>query len=160
MLWAEVGMAAFALALCVMDHALFAALPPLPPSASASAKRSVHLLEDCVNALRNPGVVLLALAFGISTGTYGGWAGVLDPILAPLGYSQTTANWLGFAATIGCCAGGVVFGVVGDRVKRVKRLLIGLLFASAVLFAWFTLLATKGIPPSTWQLFTSCFLGW
>ena len=159
MLWAEAGLSAFIVLLCCIDHAFFAATPPLPPSASAAAKREVRIFKDCWKLARNPNFLVIAFAYGMSFGTYSGWSGVLDPILAPLKFSQTTVNWLGFASSVGCVVGGVGFGNLGDHVKRVKPVLLMLFLASAVLVGWFTLIANGLLPRSNWQLFLSCTLG-
>jgi predicted MFS family arabinose efflux permease len=159
LLWAEIGFAALLCAVCCVDHMLYAASPPSPPSASAAAGRDVSSLLECLSLLRNPNFVVIALAYGLSLGTYSGWSGVLDPILAPLKFSQTTVNWLGFASTVGCVIGGVAFGNIGDHVKRVKLVLIFLFFASTLIVAWFTLNANSVLPRSNWQLFVSCTLG-
>lgn len=60
---------------------------------------------------------------------------------------------------MGCVAGGVGFGNLGDHVRRIKVVLILLFVASTLLVAWFTLVANRVLPASTWQLFTSCTLG-
>jgi MFS transporter, FLVCR family, disrupted in renal carcinoma protein 2 len=159
MLWAEAGLSAIIVAMCVLDHVFFPPLPPLPPSASASAKREVHIFRDSLKLIRNPNFLVIAIAYGISLGTYSGWSGVLDPILAPLHYSQDTVNWLGFASTVGCVIGGVGFGNLGDRVRRVKLVIILLFVASFLLIGWFSLIANHVVGRSTWQLFLSCTLG-
>ena len=53
--------------------------------------------------------------YGITSGTFGGWSGVLDVILDPLGYSQSVAAWLGFASTMVSIVGGIAAGYYADR---------------------------------------------
>ena len=146
-------------ALCMFDHMFFSASPPLAPSASASTKRDINILKDGWKLLRNPNFVVLALCYGVPQGTYSGWSGVLDPILAPLHFSQSTVNWLGFASTVGAVVGGVAFGSIADHVKRVKWVIVGLCAASTLLGGWFTLIANRILPQSNWQLFLSCTVG-
>jgi MFS family permease len=147
------------LAMCVFDHVMFAPMPPLPPSASASTHRTVNILRDFKLLATNVNFVILTLSYGVCLGTYSGWSGVLDTILKPLHFGQNTASWLGFASTIGCVVGGVGFGHLGDTVKHVKPVLLLLFLASTAIFVWFTLLANNVISPSQWQLFLSCTLG-
>lgn len=159
MLWTEAGISAVIVMLCLLDHAFFTATPPLPPSASAAAKREVRIFKDCWTLARNPNFLVIAFAYGMSFGTYSAWSGVLGPILAPLKFSPSMVNWLGFASSMGCVVGGVAFGNLGDHVKRVKLVLILLFLASTLIVGWFTLNANSVLPRSTWQLFVSCTLG-
>lgn len=152
-------MSALVVAMCVFDHIFYPHLPPLPPSASASAQREVHVIRDAWKLCKNPNFLIIAFSYGLALGTYSGWSGVLDPILAPLHYSQSTVNWLGFASTVGCVVGGVGFGNLGDHVRRVKLVIVLLFLGSALIIGWFSLLANGVIPRSTWQLFLSCTLG-
>ena len=55
--------------------------------------------------------------------------------------------------------GGVGFGRLGDKVPRIKPVLLCLFVAATLLFAWFTLIANHIIAKSTWQLFLSLTLG-
>ncbi len=73
------GEAAFSIAillLCVVDHALFPPLPPSYPSATASLHRTVDTIKDFRMLVGNGNLMVLALAYGVSLGTYSGWSGV------------------------------------------------------------------------------------
>ena len=161
MLWAEAAFSVAIVGLCAFDHVAFAALPPLPPSASAVATptRRVSIFKDMLTLFRSPVFLVITLSYGLSLGTYSGWSSVIDPILSPLGVSQTTASWLGFSTTMASVVGGIVFGRLGDRLKSVKIVLIALFIVSSAVFAWFTLLANHVLHPSTWQMFLSITLG-
>ena len=44
----------------------------------------------------------------------------LAPIIASLHISSAAAGWIGSITNLGMLAGGAVFGLVGDRIGRVK----------------------------------------
>ena len=87
------------------------------------------------------------------------WHGGAFRCQSPLHYSQSDASYVGLASIVGCCLGGVVLGLVGDRVSRLKPILAALSFLSVLPFVWFTLVVNRILPPSRWQLFLSGFIG-
>jgi hypothetical protein len=97
LLYWEAAASVFIFVLAAMDHC-WPALPPLPPSASSaiesgnsSSSKSPtvwELLSEMMALLKNGQFMLLTLVFGITIGTMSGWSGVLNPILAPLGFTQ------------------------------------------------------------------------
>lgn len=159
MLWGEAGLSALIVSMCALDHALCSATPPLPPSASALSKRDVRVLKDFWQLLRMPQFMIITLAYSLSLGTFSAWSGVLDPILSPLNFSQTTVNWLGFISTVGSIIGGVAFGNLGDRLSVLKPVIVYTLGISCVFIGWFALIANHTLPRSIWQLFFSCTVG-
>ncbi len=46
----------------------------------------------------------------------------LAPIIASLHISSTAAGWIGSITNLGMLAGGAIFGLVGDRIGRVKNI--------------------------------------
>lgn len=159
LLWGEAIFAGIIVVLCIIDHAFFPPLPPSVPSATASKHRAVDTIKDFGQLLSNGNFMVLCLTYGVSLGTYSGWSGVLGPILEPLGYSQSTASWVGFASTLGCVVGGIVCGRLGDIMSRFKGILLFLFLLSTLTFVWFSLITNKTIKPSEWQLYLSVTFG-
>ena len=61
----------------------------------------------------------------------------LAPIIAELHISSTAAGWIGSITNLGMLAGGAIFGLVGDRIGRVKTFTYTIFifaFATAAMF--------------------------
>ena len=66
----------------------------------------------------------------------------LAPIIAELHISSAAAGWIGSITNLGMLAGGAIFGVVGDRIGRVKTFTYTIFifaFATAAMFFAHTL---------------------
>ncbi|MEE6647206.1 MFS transporter [Limosilactobacillus pontis] len=66
----------------------------------------------------------------------------LAPIIAELHISSTAAGWIGSITNLGMLAGGAIFGLVGDRIGRVKTFTYTIFifaFATAAMFFAHTL---------------------
>ncbi|KAL4228912.1 Solute carrier 49 member 4 [Mactra antiquata] len=136
----------------------FPARPPLPPSPSASVKRTDYM-KGVKSLVSNGSVWLIVLAYAIPTGILGVWQSVLDVNLKPLGISQDTAGYMGFWQTLAGAASGLVIARFSDIfMKRMKIFLIVLFTGSIATSAWFFILCQKYIPFDIYSLYTACIL--
>ncbi len=156
-LYGEAAFAGLVFLLCVLDHVFFPALPPSAPSVTASIHHAVDTVKDFKALLRNPNLLCLCLAYGVSLGTYSGWSGVLDPILKPLHYSQTTASWcvcVRVCAQLACVLGpprsGGLCGVCRCFVAAVR--FVRELCACRVVGAGSVLRPPSGASSGVWRL--------
>eukprot|EP00118_Oscarella_pearsei_P010737 m.67718 g.67718 ORF g.67718 m.67718 type:complete len:112 (+) comp35468_c0_seq13:1547-1882(+) len=103
---------------------------------------------------------LICLAFGISTGVFGAWSGVLDINLKYFHIGETEAGWLGFYANVAGAIGGVVVSGLADCIgRKTKTILIVMLIAATGCFTWFTLLCMDVLPKSTTYMFLLLSVG-
>ena len=120
--------------------------PPTPPSSSSRAEislsRPANFLAEVKTILRSSSFNILAVSGGFIGGVYNVWTGSLDTILP---HSIVTTNQcaiLGFLSTLFYCLGGFVVGPIMNIhffKRRYKVLLMCFLFASALLFSWFSI---------------------
>jgi FLVCR family MFS transporter len=139
---------------CVLLY--FPAAPATPPSASAAAVEkheaahpmNVGALWAAVRALStSPSFMVLACAYGLSTGMFGSWATVLSINLSSC--DPLYVGWLSFAMTVAGGIGGIFAGRVVDRLRRPKAMLVALLLASGILFSAFAVICSgwfEGFP--------------
>jgi FLVCR family MFS transporter len=132
----------------------FPAHPPSPPSTSASAvKRNEAamslkvMLASVAQLLRSRNFLVLALAYGMTTGMFGSWSTVLSINLS--GCSATLVGWLSFSMTVAGGLGGIVAGLVVDRFRSLKRLLVALVAQAGLCFSLFALLCAGAWPGMT-----------
>jgi len=102
-------------------------------------------------ALATPSFALLCVAGGLEMAIYGMWSGVLPAVLTSLpgaaAYSDAQAGAFGSVNTFAGIVGGLVAGVLTDRVWLRTRLVAvssGLLLASAAAFG----LVALALPPA------------
>lgn len=102
--------------------------------------------------LKNPNVVLVAIAGGLQLGVYGGWSGVLIPVLSShhaMGRHALTASqagWLGSANTFAGIGGAVILGLLTD-VPSWQRQLKSVVLVGSGLSAVLFVLVALGLPP-------------
>lgn len=177
LLYVHAGIAAVCL---LLIQFCFPARPPSPPTMAASLQQQredlTHSMRTSTKirelkldgdetpelpnlgsfreALRNVPFMILALGAGMIGESFNAWSGLLDMILGPVGYNPVQNGWLGFSATVGSMAGGLVVGWIADRYfqRRLKFLLVMILIACAASFAGFTFLLPSplwaGQPPN------------
>jgi MFS family permease len=130
--------------------------PPTPPSLSMAAeaheagKSSTKLFFNRLwQSCKDPTFMTVVLAGGLMSGVWSAWTGLFDEILAPLGYTQIQAGWLGFSATLAATVGGVFFGWVADQffLRRLKTLFCLLLALSLIPFVEFALCFPSPVLP-------------
>jgi FLVCR family MFS transporter len=144
----EAIIAVIILTLAVSDH-MFPAVPPLPPSASSAATQAEEgsgsrgmgpVLRDMWKLCKQPNFMLLMLMYAIGVGTVTAWSGIIDPILAPLGYTQVETGIIGAVALLSGLVGGLAFGLLADRMHGVKMILLALFIGGAAAFTWLAIL--------------------
>ena len=98
-----------ALAVLVLAVVLiyFPSKPKLPPSHSSTVKRH-EFSEGLKRLVTDWSFLLLAAMFGIQFGVVCGWLSILDVILSKFSVDQTTAGWLGCAATLAGTLSGLL----------------------------------------------------
>ena len=145
LLYIEAGIA---LVTTVPVFIYFPERPPSPPSASSAELTTgtkLGFLESIkayfwsiISIMKNLPFVMVLLAGGVSTGVSGGWIGLLNNILAPLDYSVPQVSGIGVATTLSGIVGGIVMGIICDKIpRRLKTMMIILFCAGAVVFIWF-----------------------
>jgi MFS family permease len=154
LLYIEAGMA-FVCTVPVFIY--FPERPPSPPSASSaelttgtklSMWRSIKAyFWSIISIMKNIPFVLVLLAGGVSTGVSGGWLGLLNNILGPLNYSVPQVSGIGVGTTLCGILGGIVMGIICDKVPRRLKLMMLILFAlGAAIFIWFLAVIFQWIP--------------
>ena len=92
--FAMFGVCSIILFICII---YLPAKPPTPPSVTAASDR-YGFKEGILNLMRRPNMWYIGAMYGVSMGSFGSWASVLNIILHPLGISQTEAGWMVFSA--------------------------------------------------------------
>jgi MFS family permease len=69
--------------------------------------------------------------YAVGVGTVTAWGGIIDPILAPLGYTQLESGLIGTVALLSGMVGGLTFGLLADRMNGVKKILLVLFTVGA-----------------------------
>ena len=124
----------------------FPSKPPKPPSSSAATKRDQYW--EGLWSLRKKGSFLaVSVIFGVSSGTLGNWASVLNTNLSTVDVSETTVGWIGFYATVAECIVSAGMGWFSScHVRQIKLFILTLYVLGAGCFVLF-LLVLKGIVP-------------
>ncbi len=127
----------------------FPTKPPTPPSVTASLTK-LNYTAGLRKLIKTGKFWTLAFCFAIPTSFQGGWSALLNINLGPLGISQVSAGWLGFAMSIAGNFCALSTGVFADRFKRKMKLSILTLYSVALLSViTFTLMYIETIPYST-----------
>ncbi|XP_068207131.1 solute carrier family 49 member 4 homolog [Palaemon carinicauda] len=133
----------------------FPSRPPLPPSITSSITR-LDMKSGVISLCKNKDFLLISLAYGISVGPPIAWIPVLNYSLAPLGFHQDHAMWIGLSSVLTSSLFPVVYGRIMDRFhEHMRTNLVFLMFLSSACFFWFLLLSYGTIPKSTWQVYVS-----
>ncbi|XP_070174346.1 solute carrier family 49 member 4-like [Littorina saxatilis] len=161
----------------------FPSKPPLPPCPSAAIPREnfvqglKHLLTTNTNVkgfvhflflrCRCGQIWLVAIVYGISTGTLSCWSSVLDVILKPHGIGE---SWFGNVISLLKCAAHRTsitrawfmrfFSSVADFFKRIMKWLFIIFYIKGTAsFVVFALATIKVIPSSTVLFYTTIIVG-
>ena len=165
LLYIHVGLAFIA---CVLALLYFPAHPPTAPSPAAEQLLSHPASERTGNAwqlfMKNiwqcfatPSFVLIAMAGGLTAGTFGAWTSLFDIILKPENYTEQQAGWFAFGQSVAAIVGGLCLAVLADS-RPFRRSLKSLIVISCVgcvlAILWFqlcvhTLFYDRPILPST-----------
>eukprot|EP00937_MAST-01D_sp_MAST-1D-sp2_P004009 g4009.t1 len=134
-------------------------------AADPGAPRRPTFLEGLMETLRNRHYLVLVLAAGIMAGVSAAWQSLFQDILNPIGYSDSTVGYLGFANGLAGNVGSVTVGYLSDTYfrRRFKRSIIWLLGLLLLSTLWFTLsLPAFGqpavLPRTLGSLFVACIL--
>eukprot|EP01105_Mastigella_eilhardi_P008246 TRINITY_DN2011_c0_g1_i1.p2 TRINITY_DN2011_c0_g1~~TRINITY_DN2011_c0_g1_i1.p2 ORF type:complete len:403 (+),score=102.26 TRINITY_DN2011_c0_g1_i1:210-1418(+) len=137
------------LVIMLWSFVYFPERPPTPPTPSSAvtttenvaATSPLDFFRNVPRIVTNVPFLLLVFVGGWQAGTFNSWSGSFEVILSPLHYTQTTCGWLGFCATLASMTGGLIVGLLADRLFRGRfKLLLLLLFTlSTTSFMWFTL---------------------
>lgn len=137
----------------------FPSKPPRPPCPSAAIARE-SFLKGLKHLLTRKQFWLVAVVYGMSTGTLGSWSSVLDVILKPHGIGETEAGWIGFYSTCGSCLGCLIVARFADFFTRIlKWLIISSYFIGTAALLVFALLIVNIIPSSTALIYATVILG-
>ncbi|PAA58236.1 hypothetical protein BOX15_Mlig018826g1 [Macrostomum lignano] len=146
---------AFALLLLTLMY--FPSRPKLPPSISSQVERSTD------RGLRHLGLNtwLIVIAYGIPSGVSGAFNAVLAINVAAFGIDETEADWIGFVSTAVSMAVGLVAGRIVDCFRRPRMALTSFLLmtASALFYAWLTLICDRLLPSGFYYVLASNILG-
>ena len=150
--FAMFGVCSIILFICIV---YLPAKPPTPPSVTAASDR-YGFKEGILNLMRRPNMWYIGAMYGVSMGSFGSWASVLNIILHPLGISQAEAGWMVFSGCIGGVLGGIAMGKIADIFKRRMKVLLVIDFILVVIcVGWFTFQCNDILPRSTTMLFVA-----
>jgi len=160
LLWLQLALTAPTLVLTIL---YFPNTAPTPPSISAhkDVNSWAEFSSNFKVLFKNNQFLILAASYGLSSGFYSGWGTILNVNLSNVGYSETVAGYIGFAATLSGSIGGIALGYFADRVRNMKAL-ISILFAlAAVSFGYFAVacLSNSPVPNSEAVLIIAASLG-
>ncbi|CAF2660800.1 unnamed protein product [Rotaria sp. Silwood2] len=150
LLYVHLGLAFIA---CVLALLFFPCQPPSAPSAAAESliHQSIHehhhnswlkFLKDIWQCLTTPSFVLISIAGGLLSGTFGAWTSLYDIILKPEHYTEQQAGWFGFGSSIAGIIGGLFLSSLADtrRFQHSLKALIMIAYIACLLsILWFEL---------------------
>ena len=113
------GAGGVALAAVVAAVGYFPRVPPNAPSRSAGVPRQPFGPGFKMLA-RHGNFWLIALAYGVMTGTFSAWGSYLEPNLQaflPESKAENVSGWIGFYSTVAGCIGSIGFGIFADALS-------------------------------------------
>lgn len=143
--------------LCVLFY--FPDAPPSPPSPSSKEERE-DFGKGLKDFLRNPHLILIVVAYGVSFGVVGNWLGFMTYSLLEIGIHQEEAMGVGISSVVGASVSAFVAARLTDRIYgHLKVTIIGLLATSFAFFLWFFFLSTGVVEATLAQVYISVTLG-
>jgi hypothetical protein len=131
----------------ILALAHFPARPAQPPSASAGAMNETapritpaSLWASLKAVMTSRDYLPLFLVYSLLEGYASAFVVLLPKMLSLLGFDQSRAAYVGFAADVAGMVFAIVLARVADSTHNPRRILVLLLGASALAGAWFTLL--------------------
>jgi len=168
LLLVELAMAAVPLT-CVLIH--FPDLPVNPPNAAAAIYREGGTTDTAgfVSGLREVGpnrsFWLVVLCAGLMFGVQSAWSPLFQDILDPVGISDDTVGWLGFAEGFASIVVAVLVGQLADRLfaRKFKLFILISIYICAAAVWWFTLMlpspfSSDGVLPRSTALLAVALL--
>nr|XP_027217845.1 disrupted in renal carcinoma protein 2 homolog [Penaeus vannamei] len=133
--------------------------PASPPSPSSKEERE-DFGKGLKDFLRNPHLILIVVAYGVSFGVVGNWLGFMTYSLLEIGIHQEEAMGVGISSVVGASVSAFVAARLTDRIYgHLKVTIIGLLAASFAFFLWFFFLSTGVVEATLAQVYISVTLG-
>ncbi|ROT73680.1 hypothetical protein C7M84_007889 [Penaeus vannamei] len=124
--------------LCVLFY--FPDAPPSPPSPSSKEERE-DFGKGLKDFLRNPHLILIVVAYGVSFGVVGNWVGFMTYSLLEIGIHQEEAMGVGISSVVGASVSAFVAARLTDRIY-------GHLKTTSPSFPRRPIMATEATPPS------------
>ncbi|KAL5009481.1 hypothetical protein ScPMuIL_011786 [Solemya velum] len=156
LMYVEAGWAVFLLLLMLI---YFPAMPPKPPSVTASIGR-LNFKTGLKMLVKNGQFWLVGVTYFIPQGINQVWGSVLDINLKPHGISQNEAGWLGFYAIIAGISSSFIIAWFADMFsKHIKWFILIAMVPAAGFYLWFTLIFTGVAPSNTASIYSSIILG-
>lgn len=115
-------------------------------------------LSDLGSALKNRELVILSILFFIGIGVFNAVATWIEPLLGARGVGSNLAGSLGGLFILGGIAGVIAVPMVSDRYRLLKRPLLIILGASAILWSVLGLLHGPGAEATVLLLLGFCFI--
>ncbi|KAF5402098.1 Feline leukemia virus subgroup C receptor protein 1 [Paragonimus heterotremus] len=88
--------------------------------------------------LRNPHFVLLVLSYGINTGVYYALGTLLNLLLQAYFPNEKSIGWIGFTMIVAGIVGSILAGIILDRSKRYKLVIVSIYVLTLLSMAAFT----------------------
>ncbi|XP_060602799.1 solute carrier family 49 member 4-like [Ruditapes philippinarum] len=150
------GLSIFLMLCCII---YLPSKPKTAPSKTANIDR-YSLKVGIGKLLTNPSVWCIAAVYSIPVGFAANLASILDVVLSPFGISQADAGWMNFYGSIGGVVVGILLGRFVDRIQRITKTIIVLLYiCAAVDFTLFTLMCVKILPHSKVAFYATIIIG-
>eukprot|EP01084_Bolivina_argentea_P294754 507282_1 len=133
------------------DQIWYNDIPPIPPSVSSMlslekhtfSEQSVNYKQELILILNNRKFHYFAIICGAYQGILSAWIGILDVIFGTkyIGFKQTYVALIGISSILAIIFSGIIFGAINDKLhKRIKLIIVTLLFVSGVFLVLFTIL--------------------
>ncbi|XP_063591764.1 solute carrier family 49 member 4 homolog [Penaeus indicus] len=147
----------FLLFVCVLLY--FPDGPPSPPSPSSEEERE-DFRKSLKDFLRNPHLILIVVAYGVSFGVVGNWLGFMTYSLLEIGIHQEEAMGVAISSALSASVAAFVAARLTDKIYgHLKVTIIGLLAASFAFFLWFFFLSTGVVEATLAQVYITVVAG-
>lgn len=131
---------------CCLPSFLLSAAPPTPPSAASGAPKPTVNLATLKRIFSNPGFICLFIPFAIYVSCFNAISSLLNSILYPYGYDETSAGLTGALLIVVGLVTSAITSPILDRAKHLRlwavRLFVPII--GAMYLAWIFLPETRG----------------
>lgn len=118
--------------------------PSSPPSLSNLKKVATKMsYKDSLKILKDMNFVIFMLTFGVAVGIFYALSTVLGQILIVFNYTTENSGLLGFIMTVTGIFGAFLIGIISDRMKVFKLLLLTVYVGSITTLLWFNLILAE-----------------
>eukprot|EP01084_Bolivina_argentea_P292987 503851_1 len=123
--------------ICIDKTEMLLHMQQLPTNHKTSfCKHCMHFMYELKEIFFNYSAMIVICVAGGITGIFGGWSGVFQDMLSPVGLNDAAIGFIGFNLNITEFLGGILFGFIADKwfQKQLKSFTIFALLVITLLF--------------------------